>query len=112
MPTSYSTAVTVDGGRNGHAASADGRLDLDLSVPKAFGGDDGPGTNPEQLFAAGYAACFQTALRHIAAQRGFEISLPGLPGDAARELAEAVHAGVCPYSKALEGNVDVELTIR
>jgi lipoyl-dependent peroxiredoxin len=65
----YSTAATVTGGRAGHARSIDGALDVDLTVPKELGGDGRPGTNPEQMFAAGYAACFQSALRHVASQQ-------------------------------------------
>lgn len=135
--TVYSTTVLVTGGRDGHARSDDGLLEVELSMPKEMGGA-GSGTNPEQLFAAGYAACFQSALRAVARQRkvlideasitatvglrkdgegGFSldaqlrISLPGVPAGTARELATTVHESVCPYSKAIQGNVDVVIEI-
>src|SRR5689334_12125336 len=69
MKILYSTSVTVTGGRGGHARSEDGALEVDLTVPKELGGDGRRGTNPEQMFAAGYAACFQSALRHIASEQ-------------------------------------------
>jgi osmotically inducible protein OsmC len=129
----YTGTTRTTGGRNGHARSSDGRLDLALSPP----GGTGLGTNPEQLFAAGWSACFIGAMGRAAAglglalpagvaveaevdlgTRGEEyllqarltISLPGL----AREAAEAVVAGahqLCPYSKATRGNIDVTLTV-
>ena len=68
----YTAEATVEGGRSGHGRTADGRLDGDLSVPKELGGDDDPGTNPEELFAIGYAACFQSALLSVAQRRGFD----------------------------------------
>lgn len=138
MTTIYSTSVTVAGGRAGRAQSEDGNLDLDLVVPKEMGGPGGTGTNPEQLFAAGYAACFETALRAVGRERkiatddasitatvglarqgegGFvlearlTVSLPGVPASVARELATTVHESVCPYSKAIRGNVDVIIDI-
>jgi Ohr subfamily peroxiredoxin len=66
MKTLYTAEAVVDGGRSGHGGSSDGRLEVDLSVPKELGGDGGPGTNPEQLFAVGYAACVQSALLGVA----------------------------------------------
>lgn len=69
----YSATSTAWGGRAGHVASEDGRVSLDLSMPKGLGGDDGPGTNPEELFATGYAACFHSALQQVARQRRFDI---------------------------------------
>src|SRR5437870_7355917 len=76
----YTAEATVEGGREGHARTSDGRLDVDLDVPRDMGGTGGPGTNPEQLFAAGYAACFQSALLRIA-------SGPGLRVGAAKDFA-------------------------
>lgn len=127
----YTATATVQGGRQGHATSSDGKLDLDLTSPKETGGP-GTGTNPEQLFAVGYSACFNGALMmvakkagvdasdaHVKADIGFgpegdsfaitadiEVSMPGVELDQAQELAEAAHQ-VCPYSKATRGNVPV-----
>jgi lipoyl-dependent peroxiredoxin len=134
----YTASATATGdGRNGHVRSVDGVLDFDLAVPKEMGGPGGALPNPEEFFAAGYAACFHSALRGIArrkkidltdtaitvdvgiganGQGGFgltvaiEAELPGLDGDQARELLEAAHQ-VCPYSNATRGNVDVTLTV-
>ncbi|MFC7327031.1 organic hydroperoxide resistance protein [Marinactinospora rubrisoli] len=136
--TLYTTTATAWGGREGRVASGDNRLGLELSVPKSMGGDDGPGTNPEQLFAAGYAACFHSALKAIARGRKVDVSdsaisvtisivgsvaagdlglqarieaeLPGLPPDVGNELLAAAHE-VCPYSAATRGNVPVELAL-
>jgi len=134
----YTAEATASGGRSGHSRSSDGVLDLTLSVPKAMGGPgDGTGTNPEQLFAAGYAACFQGAMA-VAAQRhkvsvdgsavtakvgigrngegGFGLAvellvkIPGLEHGKAQEIVEATHQ-ICPYSNATRGNVDVTLTV-
>ena len=138
MSTLYTAIATADGnGRNGHAVTSDGKLDVNLAFPKEMGGS-GAGTNPEQLFAAGYAACFSSAMGLIAGQRkldasdasvtaevslspndagGFGLSvtlrveLPeALQGDAGRELVEAAHQ-VCPYSNATRGNIPVELVV-
>ncbi|GGF69308.1 organic hydroperoxide resistance protein [Azorhizobium oxalatiphilum] len=134
----YSTKASATGGREGQARSVDGVLDVKLSTPKELGGAGGPGTNPEQLFAAGYSACFLGALKVVAAQAkvkvpedatvtatvgigprsegGFgitaslEISLPGIDKAQAQELVEKAHQ-VCPYSNATRGNVDVGLTV-
>ncbi len=132
------TAVATANGREGRAVSSDGRLDLTLALPPALGGN-GQGTNPEQLFAAGYAACFASALGNVGRQQkvdtgeisvtaevsigkdpadgGFALSVVlrvELPGDldnaAGRELVEQAHQ-LCPYSKATRGNVPVELVI-
>jgi Ohr subfamily peroxiredoxin len=119
--------------------SPDGVLALDLAVPKELGGAGGRATNPEQLFAAGYAACFESAIRHIAQQRkkvltdasvtatvglgprdqgGFglavslEVSIAGLDRADAQAIVEHAHDVVCPYSNALRGNVDVNVTLR
>jgi osmotically inducible protein OsmC len=122
-------------GRNGHVTTSDERLDLGLAVPKEMGGS-GDGTNPEQLFAAGYAACFHNALR-VAARRAkadvdgstvtarvgigpegrgyglavaLDIHLPHVPADQARALADAADQ-VCPYSNATRGNIEVTLNV-
>jgi lipoyl-dependent peroxiredoxin len=133
MSTLYTAAAMSTGeGRNGHVRSSDGRVDLDLAIPKEMGGS-GNGSNPEQLFAAGYASCFHSAIKLIAGQRklkiddsavsadvgigpndagGFaltvalHVELPGLDQSAADELVEAAHQ-VCPYSNATRGNIPV-----
>lgn len=134
----YSTKATATGGRDGHARSEDGALDIKLSTPKELGGAGGDGANPEQLFAAGYSACFIGALKAAGAQLklkvpadarvtatvgigprsegGFGITadllvdLPGLDRDDAQKLVDAAHQ-ICPYSNATRGNVDVGLTL-
>ncbi|WP_112308811.1 organic hydroperoxide resistance protein [Pseudogemmobacter bohemicus] len=134
----YRTRATATGGREGEARSEDGHLTAALSTPKELGGAGGPGTNPEQLFAAGYAACFLGALKLVAGQQkvklpagaaitasvgigprsegGFgitadlEISLPGIPREDAQRLIEAAHQ-TCPYSNATRNNVDVGLSL-
>jgi Ohr subfamily peroxiredoxin len=136
--TIYSATATAWGGRRGRVSSSDGRLDVQLSSPKQMGGDDGPGTNPEQMFAAGYAACFHSALKNTAAGRKLDVSesavsvtvslvgslsarqlsltaqiqaeLPGIDREAAHELLEATHQ-LCPYSVATRGNMPVELVL-
>ena len=132
----YTAEATVTGGRAGHARSSDGVLEADLRIPAALGGPGG-GTNPEQLFAAGYAACFQSALGTVGRRQKVDtadstvtaqvsigtigagayglavtlrVSIPLVDEDRARELVEAAHA-VCPYSNATRGNIDVELVI-
>ncbi|MGC0362473.1 osmotically inducible protein OsmC [Rhodococcus sp. 27YEA15] len=137
MSTLYTAeALTTGEGRNGHARTSDGRLDLELAIPKEMGGS-GNGTNPEQLFAIGYAACFHSALQAVARAEkadvtdsavgarvgigpndagGFqlsvtlEISLPHLEHAAALALTEKAHQ-VCPYSNATRGNIDVQLEV-
>jgi osmotically inducible protein OsmC len=134
----YETTVTAHGGRAGHAESTDGRLAVALSVPQSLGGAGGPGTNPEQLFAAGYAACYDSALRLVARTQKLELSadaaitarvslvrselglyqltvklsarLPGVARDTARALMETAHQ-VCPYSNATRGNITVTLAL-
>lgn len=133
----YRADATVTGGREGKGATSDGRLDLTLSTPKELGGAGGPGTNPEQLFALGYSACFIGAMKVVAAKHkialpadlsvtgavgigptstGFgieaelKISLPGLDRAVARSIVDAAHQ-VCPYSNATRGNIDVTLTL-
>lgn len=131
----YTTSATATGGRAGSAKTTDDRLSVSLSVPKEMGGDGGTGTNPEQLFAAGYAACFEGALRLVARTRGVAITgasvtadvtfgndstgyglqvaltarVSGVDADVAADLAEAAHK-VCPYSKATRGNIPVSVT--
>ena len=134
----YIAHAKATGGRDGSAASDDGRLAVKLSVPKELGGAGGEGTNPEQLFAAGYAACFENAVRHIARGQkialtgaavtatvslsptpagGFglgvdlDVEVEGLDQAAAETLVAQAHQ-VCPYSNAVRGNVDVGITVR
>lgn len=131
----YSTTATSWGGREGRAATDDGRLDVTLSVPAGMGGDDGPGTNPEQLFAAAWAACFHGALKAVARSEKvvlgdsavtvnlsisgefnaglnfaakIQAELEGVSEDVAQELINKAHEK-CPYSRATRGNVDVLL---
>lgn len=138
MSILYTAKATVAGGRNGHARSDDGRLDLQLAMPKALGGSGAAGTNPEQLFAAGYAACFDSALHFVAgkakrqlsgtqveaqvgigpnAAGGFalavtlSVSVPGIPEAETQRLVDEAHR-ICPYSNAIRGNVEVVLTLR
>ncbi|GGK97338.1 organic hydroperoxide resistance protein [Nocardia jinanensis] len=129
-------ALATGDGRNGHTRTTDGRIDLELAIPKEMGGSGG-GANPEQLFAAGYAACFHSALRLVGSQAkanvndsavgakvgigsteggGFgltvvlEVTLPHLSADEAQDLADKAHQ-VCPYSNATRGNIDVEVRV-
>lgn len=133
----YTARATATGGRAGSATSDDGRLNVTLSVPKGLGGDDGAGTNPEQLFAAGYAACFMGAMKFVAGQQklalpadttiasevgigpiptgfGIQVTLnirvPGVARDTAEAIVQAAHI-VCPYSNATRGNIDVTLNV-
>lgn len=133
----YNTSATAHGGRTGKVTTADGHLAVELSIPKALGGAGGEGTNPEQLFAAGYAACFQSALGVVARRAhvdtngstvtgvvgllpngagGYklkvelQVALPGTERALAEQLVSQAHE-VCPYSNAVRGNVDVDLTI-
>jgi lipoyl-dependent peroxiredoxin len=139
VQATYTASATATGdGRAGHSRSSDGVLDLDLAVPKEMGGPGGALTNPEQLFAAGYAACFHGALKAVARSKkitltdtaitvdvgvgpndkgeGFalviaiEAELPGLEEAEAKELLELAHH-FCPYSNATRGNVDVTLSL-
>ena len=132
----YTARAHTTGGRDGRSVSDDGLLDVKLSPPKAMGGA-GNATNPEQLFAAGYSACFMGALKHVAGMKkvtvpadaaidasvdigpipaGFGIaaklvvSLPGMDRAVAQDLLESAHK-VCPYSNATRGNIEVELTL-
>jgi osmotically inducible protein OsmC len=133
----YTAHATATGGRDGRAVSSDQVLSVNLTTPKELGGAGGAGTNPEQLFAAGYSACFIGALKFVAGKNkvafpadasitgnvgigpiptGFalavqlDISLPGLPRETAQKLVEQAHQ-VCPYSNATRGNVDVTLNL-
>lgn len=133
----YRAYAEATGGRDGRAVSSDGILDVALITPKELGGAGGEGTNPEQLFAAGYSACFLGALKFVgmrdklsvpasasiegvvgigAVPTGFaievelRISLPGLAREAAQELIQRAHI-VCPYSNATHNNIDVTLTL-
>jgi lipoyl-dependent peroxiredoxin len=141
VKTLYTAVATAtDGGRNGHTRTDDGKLDLDLSMPEAMGGPGGDGTNPEQLFAAGYAACFANAMRSSARRDGHEeavggatvtarvdigaigggrfglavvldVDVPALAQADAEALVAKAHER-CPYSNANRGNIPVELAVR
>lgn len=133
----YTAHATATGGRDGRAVSSDNQLDVQLTTPKELGGAGGDGTNPEQLFAAGYSACFIGALKVVAGKAkvalpkdtriqgavgigpqgaGFGIQaeltviLPGLDRDQAEQLVAQAHQ-VCPYSNATRGNIDVTLNV-
>lgn len=135
----YTAKATATGGREGRAVSSDGVLDLQLSTPRELGGAGGAGTNPEQLFAAGYSACFLGALKFVAGKEkvkipedakvsadvgigprddgaGFglavtlTISVPGVDKAVVEDLVQKAHI-VCPYSHATKGNIDVELKV-
>jgi lipoyl-dependent peroxiredoxin len=133
----YQARAKATGGRVGRAISSDGVLNVQLTRPRELGGAGGAGTNPEQLFAAGYSACFLSAMKFVAGRDGIAIpedtsvestigigaipngfgieaelrvSLPGLPRREAEALVEKAH-GVCPYSNATRGNIDVRLMV-
>ncbi len=133
----YTATATATGGREGRAVSSDDVLNIQLSTPRELGGGGGPGTNPEQLFAAGYSACFIGAMKVVAArekialpadtsieghvgigpigeafgiQAELKISVPGMPRDEVEALVAKAHQ-VCPYSNATRGNIDVTLTV-
>ena len=143
MKILYTTQATSTGGRTGHSKTTDGILDLDLVTPKELGGQGNPpggkGTNPEQLFACGYSACFLGAMKYVAGQEKLKISdsatvaatvgigprddgkgfgidvelavnIPGLDRASAESLVQKAHV-VCPYSHATKGNVDVRLKV-
>jgi lipoyl-dependent peroxiredoxin len=140
MKTLYTaTATATDGGRDGRTRTDDGKLDLELATPESMGGPGGAGTNPEQLFAAGYAACFSNAMRASARRDGAEeavdgssvtahvdigalgkgrfglavqldVKVPALAQDAAEELVAKAHER-CPYSNATRGNIEVDLAV-
>jgi lipoyl-dependent peroxiredoxin len=132
----YTASATATGGREGNVRSSDGTLDLTVATPRELGGSGGAGTNPEQLFAAGYSACFGSALMHVARMKkittgpvhitasvsigpvgqafGLAVelvaSLPELPRDQAEALVQAAHQ-VCPYSNATRGNIAVDVRL-
>ena len=133
----YTAEATVTGGREGHGRTSDGRLEVDFDVPSEMGGTGGPGTNPEQLFAAGYAACFQSSMLRFASARKLDLSgkrvsarvgigplrsggfglaaaldldAPGISRAEAVFLMERAHEA-CPYSRATRGNIEVTLTV-
>jgi lipoyl-dependent peroxiredoxin len=138
MKSLYTATATAHGGREGRVESDDGTLVLDLATPAGLGGKGGAGTNPEQLFAAGYAACFQSAMLFVAQQQGGDasgstvtghvsigpnengpgfalavrhvVTLPDLDQAAAEKLVHDAHQ-VCPYSNATRGNVDVQFEV-
>jgi len=138
MQVLYTANATATGGRDGRATSNDGHLDVKLTTPKELGGAGGDGTNPEQLFAAGYSACFIGAMKFVAStakialpaevsvnglvgigpngKGGFgitvalNVSLPGMDKAAAQDLINKAHE-VCPYSNATRGNVEVTITL-
>jgi osmotically inducible protein OsmC len=136
MEILYTAEATAWGGRNGRAASSDGVLDVELAVPKGMGGPGGSKTNPEQLFATGYAACFHSALKFVARAAGVDVhdsaitarvgigpaptgfgleveleaELPDVERAVAEDLVAQAHR-VCPYSNATRGNVEVTLTV-
>ncbi|WP_372758042.1 organic hydroperoxide resistance protein [Mariniflexile sp.] len=138
MKTLYQTSATVTGGRNGKVTSEDGVLALEVRMPKELGGSQQGYTNPEQLFAAGYASCFDSALNLVMNKEkvkpkepstvkanvgllpdgsgGFklgvslQVEIPGIEIESAQELVEKAHQ-ICPYSNATRGNIDVQLEI-
>lgn len=140
MSAIYTAIATSTGGRDGKAASSDGRLDVSLSVPEELGGDNGPGTNPEQLFAAGYSACYIGALKFVANEENIElpstdikvtasvgikknepgvgftievnlnVAIDGIDKAQATLLAEKAH-NICPYSNATRGNITVNTEV-
>lgn len=137
MQKLYETSATAVGGRNGSVKSSDGVLELDVRLPKVFGGQGGSYTNPEQLFAADYAACFDNALNYIAkAQRlaisskvtahvaliqgtptawdlavTLDVEINGLEDSEAQKLLEQAHES-CPYSRAIKGNIEVIINLK
>jgi Ohr subfamily peroxiredoxin len=138
MQVLYTATATATGGRQGRVRSSDGVLDLQLAYPKELGGPGGDATNPEQLFAAGYAACFENALMRVARERkaplrkssvtahvgigreadGYfrltvtlKVSVPERDREEIAELARIAHEEVCPYSRATRGNLDVSVVV-
>ena len=138
MKVLYTAHATADGGRDGAVKSSDGMIDVKLNKPKALGGTEGPGTtNPEQLFASGYSACFAGAIGFVAGQKKIalqgifvtahvdigmvdggglglgaqlDVRLPGIDRETAQGLVEAAHQ-VCPYSKATRNIIEVKLNV-
>ena len=137
MKALYTTSVTAKGGRNGQVKSENGILDLEVRMPKALGGANDDFTNPEMLFAAGYAACFDSALNLIISKSKIEtgetsvtaqvsigqnqdggfglaaeldVNIPGISIEQAQELTEKAHQ-ICPYSNATRSNIEVKLSV-
>jgi osmotically inducible protein OsmC len=137
MKTLYTTKVTATGGRNGHVKSENGILDLDVKMPKALGGANDDFTNPEMLFAAGYSACFDSALNLVINKSKIEtgetsveakisigqienggfglaaelaVNIPGVSLEEAQSLSEKAHE-ICPYSNATRNNMEVKLSV-
>ncbi|WP_298528075.1 organic hydroperoxide resistance protein [uncultured Christiangramia sp.] len=137
MKNLYKTTVTTEGGRNGHTRSEDGILDMELRKPKSLGGEGGDYSNPEQLFAAGYSACYGSALEHVAKQHKIDLGdysvtatvklgqtdsgnlqlsaildtyIPGVDVETGEKLVNEAHE-VCPYSRATRDNIDVTLNL-
>jgi osmotically inducible protein OsmC len=137
MDALYVASATATGGRAGKAVSSDGSLEVTLVPPPELGGPGTPGTNPEQLFAAGYSACFLSALTLVASKRGVDasaatvtadvalnsegrafklsvalkVAMPGVDPEQAQKFVEVAHE-VCPYSNATRGNIDVDLVLQ
>lgn len=137
MKTLYKTSATTTGGRAGHVKTDDGLIDFDLSVPKSMGGEGGDKPNPEQFFAAGYSACYGSALQAVAKERkidlgdfsvtaevtlgktekgNFQLSvildsyIPGVDVETGEDLVNSAHE-ICPYSRATRDNIDVTLNL-
>lgn len=137
MKNLYKTKVTTHGGRNGHTRSEDGIIDMELKKPKSLGGEGGDYSNPEQLFAAGYSACYGSALEHVAKQHKVDLGdysvtatiklgqtesgklqlsaildtfIPGVDIETGEKLVNEAHE-VCPYSRATRDNIDVTLNL-
>jgi osmotically inducible protein OsmC len=140
MKTLYTAVATAtEGGRDGHTRTDDGKVDFELATPPEMGGEGGEGTNPEQLFAAGYAACFANAMRSSARREGsledvkgvtvtarvsigalgkgrfdlavkLDVEVPALAQDAAEDLVARAHER-CPYSRATRGNIAVDVAV-
>lgn len=137
MNTLYTTSATTQGGRTGKTSTAEGNISLDLSLPKELGGAGGEGTNPEQLFAMGYSACYGSALQHVAAAKKVDLGdftvtaevslgkseegdfllavtldtyIPGIDVETGENLINEAHE-VCPYSRATADNIDVTLNL-
>ncbi|GGZ32704.1 organic hydroperoxide resistance protein [Echinicola pacifica] len=136
MKTLFETSATATGGRNGHVRSEDGVLDMDVRIPNQMGGKGGEFTNPEQLFAAGYSACFDNAIIHVAQAKKLKLSssttakiglamtedksyqitaalhitMEGVDQATAEQVVAAAHS-TCPYSNAIKGNVEVKLSV-
>lgn len=137
MKTLYKTSATTEGGRAGHVTTEDGLLDFDLAVPKSMGGPGGDKPNPEQFFAAGYSACYGTALQEVAKKKKIDLGdfsvtcevtlgtteegdyqlsvvmdsyIPGVDVETGEDLVNAAHE-ICPYSRATQDNIDVTLNL-